>query len=414
MEQIYYTQCPVGYGLGASNGFQIKRRSAEYPVSGDFRHLSIRPFLPGTKTLAPSVLRYRRDGDVAEIAWLSPRTHEYQTERGRLWGRPGGQFAHGLRLDPEELAAIRHWPCGLLGHADWVSTDPEPTRGRTPEPFRLAGSERFPTVSFAEVAPLAARFSVETLAKLLDGVANSVREGRTLFVLDRPNRLADLIALLTFAFPEPLRQALTFSTYHERPEELIGFRIQGTSPESRPNLSALQSLGTIADVSNDSLPVPSADSVPSWALRIAGWFVKGNGEAWTRVCHDLATRIRFDQLGDRAWSDDWLNGLIAFDEAVSGVSTEPDAHRSWRRFGHLTGWAASSGVVPLWSEARGPRWWLGVEPDHQSAGPWKALTDLMRLPASGPIPLMPPRIGAGPSRVTCHWMPPVPRTCWST
>ena len=32
MEQIYYTQCPVGYGLGASNGFQVKRLSRGYPT----------------------------------------------------------------------------------------------------------------------------------------------------------------------------------------------------------------------------------------------------------------------------------------------------------------------------------------------------------------------------------------------
>src|SRR3954447_8631196 len=88
MEQIYYTQCPMGYGLGVSNGFQIKRRSKEYPASGDFRHLGMKAFLPGTKTLAPPALRYRRDGEVAELAWLTPRAQEYETERG-LWGRPG-------------------------------------------------------------------------------------------------------------------------------------------------------------------------------------------------------------------------------------------------------------------------------------------------------------------------------------
>ena len=36
MKQIYYTQCPIGYGLGASNGFQIKRLTPGYPISGDF------------------------------------------------------------------------------------------------------------------------------------------------------------------------------------------------------------------------------------------------------------------------------------------------------------------------------------------------------------------------------------------
>src|SRR4051812_50031599 len=111
MEQIYYTQCPVGYGLGASNGFQVKRISAGYPASGDFRHLGLRAFPGGGRTLAPPALRYRREGDVAEVAWLTPRAHEYETERG-FWGRPGGHFAHGLRLDLSELAPIRPRPAG--------------------------------------------------------------------------------------------------------------------------------------------------------------------------------------------------------------------------------------------------------------------------------------------------------------
>ena len=98
MEQVYYTQCPIGYGLGAANGFQVKRISPGYPATGDFRHLALRVFLPGTRDLAPPALRYRRDGDMAEVAWLTPRAHEYETEGGRLWGRPGGQFI--IPLDP--------------------------------------------------------------------------------------------------------------------------------------------------------------------------------------------------------------------------------------------------------------------------------------------------------------------------
>src|SRR4051794_10594428 len=122
MEQIYYTQCPIGYGLGASNGFQVKRLGAGYPLTGDFRHLGMRAYLPGTKTLAPPTLRYRRDGGVAEVAFLTPRPQEYETERG-LWGRPGGHFAHGLRLDGDELARIGCWPAGLYGAPSWVRSD---------------------------------------------------------------------------------------------------------------------------------------------------------------------------------------------------------------------------------------------------------------------------------------------------
>src|SRR5258708_30042339 len=86
MKQIYYTQCPIGYGLGASNGFQVKRISPGYPTAVDFRYLGLRAFVAGTRTLAPPSLRYRRGEDAtAELAWLTPRTHEYETERG-LWG----------------------------------------------------------------------------------------------------------------------------------------------------------------------------------------------------------------------------------------------------------------------------------------------------------------------------------------
>src|SRR5262245_37247349 len=75
MEQIYYTQCPIGYGLGASNGFQIKRVTPGYPLSGDFRHLGLRAFLGGSRALAPPALRYRRDErGAAEVAFLTPRS----------------------------------------------------------------------------------------------------------------------------------------------------------------------------------------------------------------------------------------------------------------------------------------------------------------------------------------------------
>ena len=52
MEQIYYTQCPMGYGLGASNGFQVKRISEGYPPSADSRHLGLRAYPGGGRTLA--------------------------------------------------------------------------------------------------------------------------------------------------------------------------------------------------------------------------------------------------------------------------------------------------------------------------------------------------------------------------
>src|SRR5262245_57587700 len=109
MEQIYYTQCPAGHGLGPAAGSQIKRISPGYPATNDLRHLGMRPFLPGSKVLAPPTLRYVRQGDAAEVAWLTPRSHEFETERG-LFGRPGGHFAHAIRLSRDELASLANWP----------------------------------------------------------------------------------------------------------------------------------------------------------------------------------------------------------------------------------------------------------------------------------------------------------------
>ena len=132
MEQIYYTQCPMGYGLGTGSGFQIKRLDPGYPPRGDFRHLTLRPFLPAKRSLAPDALRYRiADDGAADVAFLSSRTHEYLTERG-LWGRPGGQFAHGLRLGPAEMDSIHHWPAGLFGAPFWRRDDPTPSAASAP------------------------------------------------------------------------------------------------------------------------------------------------------------------------------------------------------------------------------------------------------------------------------------------
>src|SRR6185437_10727342 len=117
-------------------------------------------------------------------------------------GRPGGHFAHGLRLDGAELEALHHWPAGLFAGAFWRRADPEPTRGRPPDPLALSAEDLRWTPTIAAVAPLAGRMERDRLARLLTAVALTVREGRTLFVIGEPDALPECVALLTFAFPE--------------------------------------------------------------------------------------------------------------------------------------------------------------------------------------------------------------------
>ncbi len=358
MEQIYYTQCPMGYGLGASNGFQIKRMSAGYPVAGDFRHLGLRAFLPGTKSLAPPALRYRRDGEIAEIAWITPRSHEYETERGRLWGRPGGQFAHGLRLNADEIAALHQWPAGLYDAAFWRRSDPEPTRGRPPDPFSLGTNDLIVSPTFADVSRLAEGFDPELLAQLWTALALMVREGRTLFVIAEPRQLSSLFILLTFAVPEPLRREVTFSTYHDRPEELPGYRLQGTTPSARPNRAALGSLGIVADLSTGQLDPRIAPSV--WATTLAHWWSRHEAEdevAWSRTCEDRASRIIQTAPPESPWSEDWLSRLCRFDYLTRRPIPKPQTREDWTDRLDLITWAASNGLAEEWATACSPTWW---------------------------------------------------------
>ncbi len=236
MEQIYYTQCPVGYGLGTSNGFQIKRLDPAYPMLGDFRHLTLRAFLPA-RAARP------RDRSLSNCRRRRRRSRVFDSANSRvshrargLWGRPGGQFAHGLRLNANEMSRLRHWPAGLIGQSFWRRDDPGPTLGAPPAPIELPP----PVASeFETAARLAAGRDVAFCARLLTALASAARDGRTLVVIDRPEQLGDLIALLTLAFPEVLRTALTFSTYHDRPEELTGYRLQGAVPDPRRSRQTL-------------------------------------------------------------------------------------------------------------------------------------------------------------------------------
>lgn len=357
MEQIYYTQCPMGYGLGASNGFQIKRIGAGYPASGDVRHLAFRAFLPGSngRVLAPGTLRYRRLGAMAEVAWLEPRGREYETERGQ-WGRPGGHFAHGLRLEPGEIAALSQWPAGLFARPFWRRSDPEPSRGRRPEPLDVGRDDLFAPPAFEQVSTTF-DLDVETLARLLAAVAEAVRSGRTLFLIDEADRLGSRIASATFAFPEVLRAELTFSTYHDRPEELGGFRIHGTVPSPMLNRAVLAGLGPIVDLTagrfEPDLPPPS------WARTLATWFTRrepGDAEDWNRT-NARARTARRPEDPAILWSDPWLDGLVSMAEAVRNPARVPAMAPEWSLLARQSAWASASGLAGEFVQSRGPRWW---------------------------------------------------------
>jgi hypothetical protein len=354
MEQIYYTQCPMGYGLGASNGFQIKRLSPGFPPSGDFRHLGMRAFLPGSRLLAPCVLRYRRDGDVAEVAWLTPRPQEYETERG-LWGRPGGQFAHGVRLGPQELVALANWPAGLDDWPFWCRSDPRPTRGSPPTELPLGAHHLAARPAFA--AEIRDDVGLDHLARLLTALARVTLNGQTLFLIDKePQRLRRWVAMLTGAFPEPMRPALTFSTYHDRPEELPGFRIQGTVPAARPNRTALLGLGSIADLGAGSIE-PSIEPA-RWATTLAGWLVRDDETAWTRT-NERAQQVWTRRPPEAPWTDDWLDGLIGV-HAATLRPEPPTVAEDWAALTRLTAWARDAGLAAEWAQVRGPRWWIAA------------------------------------------------------
>jgi hypothetical protein len=360
MEQIYYTQCPVGYGLGASNGFQVKRLSRGYPMTGDFRYLGLRAFPGGSRALAPPTLRYRRDGEIAEIASLTPRPNEYETERG-LWGRPGGHFAHGLRLDSAELKELKSWPAGLFESPLWKRTDREPTRGRPPEELELNTPGWFRKPEFAEVAPIAQSIDPQLLAGLLTALARVTREGRTLFLVDEPARLGPLVVLLTFAFPEKFREDLTFSTYHDRPEELPGFRISGTIPLARPNKPALTAQGIVADLTLGTFE-PRVEPA-TWARTLANWLTKHDAvdEADWSATDGRARIARFPTAPETAWSDEWLDALFGYPEAFRSKAIPQDS-RAWSELANFTRWLAQTGLGEEWVRPRNPSWWLAACP----------------------------------------------------
>lgn len=360
MEQIYYTQCPLGYGMGIGNGFQIKRISAGYPQAADFRHLNMKPLLPGSRTLAPRALRYRRDQDVAEIAWLAPRPLEYVTERGP-WGRPGGLFAHGLRLPIAELGPISQWPAGLFGSSIWRDEDREPTRGQPPTALELGPEALAVPAETASLCSLARRLAVADafLASLLTASARTVSEGRTLFLIAEADQLPTWIQALSLAFPAPLRLDLTFSTYHDRPEELHGFRIQGTIPQVRPNRMALRPIGYVADVAAAAIDPPIEPD--AWARKLTSAIRQGRTDdlaAWQRWGERAAPEV---PAAER-FSANWLDALTRSHEAMTDSAPTPTDADAWQGLLESSRWAVASKLDRPWLERHPATWWIQALP----------------------------------------------------
>jgi hypothetical protein len=190
----------------------------------------------------------------------------------------------------------------------------------------------------------------------LTALAAVVREGRTLFLIDEPGRLAGRVALLTFAFPASMRAALTFSTYHDRPEELPGFRIQGTAPEARPNRAVLVGLGIVADLTTGAFE-PSVEPAP-WALTLAGWLTQGGKDdelAWIKTETRAGRALPPDSSGS-VWSDAWLDRLIAFHEGCKVPAPLPKDAGGWTRLADLADWSGRAALADEWL-IRGPSWW---------------------------------------------------------
>jgi hypothetical protein len=360
MKQVYYTQCPIGYGLGATNGFQLKRIDPGYPLTGDFRHLGLRAFRPGSRVLAPPSLRYRRDGDVAEVAWLTARTHEYQTEQGRLWGRPGGQFAHGLRLEPDELKSLANWPAGLYGGAFWRTSDPERTLGQPPHPLEIDPTNLVADPRVESVRALLGDLTRDRLAVLLTLLARMVVESRCLFLIADADRLGSLVAGLTLAIPAALRPDVTFSTYNDRPEELTGFRLQGTIPEARPNRMLLAPLGAVADLVAGTFDPPTEPE--PWAVSLAGWALgaeAGGFESWRRT-DDRVQAVPILPALDLRWSPAWLKPLVQFEALTSSPPTPTTPAHDFAADLVVARWAATAGQLGGWLAARPASWWLAA------------------------------------------------------
>ena len=166
---------------------------------------------------------------------------------------------------------------------------------------------------------------------------------------------------------------MTFSTYHDRPEELPGFRLQGTATAARPNRQALAASGVVADLVSGTFEPPV---VPArWARTLAGWLASGSSaadRAWTAT-DAIAARARVPNAPESPWDDAWLGPLHGFREGLDSSSTTPTEPDGWERLAALATWSGRAGVAADWARARGPSWWAMAARSAPDAGAREAL-----------------------------------------
>ncbi len=162
---------------------------------------------------------------------------------------------------------------------------------------------------------------------------------------------------------------MTFSTYHDRPEELPGFRLQGTAPDPRLNRQALRTQGVLAEMSSGAIDPQSP--VPRWASTLAGWLVEGSDQgraAWEATDRRAAEASGCGAAGSLSlWSDDWLDSLYDLPSRLRPPVILPTSDPEWSALGDLASWARGAGLGREMIDARGASWWQNSASDREEA-----------------------------------------------